>query len=58
MIVAPNAAFEVDSGGYEWTPPDGLRNALLIADETALPAAKGILESLARQPHPPRVQAF
>ncbi|MFB4340683.1 siderophore-interacting protein [Pantoea sp. CS_6] len=58
VIVAPNAAFEADSGGYEWTPPDGLRNALLIADETALPAAKGILELLARQPHPPRVQAF
>ncbi|MEJ1269140.1 hypothetical protein WDV93_26015 [Pantoea ananatis] len=37
------------SGGYEWTPPDALRNALLIADETALPAAKGILERLSRQ---------
>ncbi|WP_038882000.1 siderophore-interacting protein, partial [Cronobacter malonaticus] len=32
--------------------------ALLVADETALPAALGILEQLARQPAPPRVQAF
>lgn len=58
VIVAPNAACESDSGGYEWTPPDALRNALLIADETALPAAKGILERLSRQENPPRVQAF
>ncbi|EGT5700602.1 siderophore-interacting protein, partial [Cronobacter dublinensis subsp. dublinensis] len=29
-----------------------------VADETALPAALGILEQLARKPAPPRVQAF
>ncbi|WP_227317704.1 siderophore-interacting protein [Cedecea davisae] len=58
QIVAPNAAHPEDSGGYEWTPPAGLRNALIVADETALPAARGILEMLAGQPNPPKVQAF
>lgn len=58
QIVAPNAQFPQDSGGYEWTPPAGLEHALIIADETALPAARGILELLARQEKPPRVQAF
>lgn len=38
--------------------PCGLRNALIIADETALPAARGILEMLAGQTNPPQVQAF
>lgn len=58
QMVAPDAAYAEDSGGYEWTPPQGLRNALIIADETALPAARGILEMLARQTNPPQVQAF
>lgn len=58
QIVAPNAAYKEDSGGYEWNPPAGLRNALIIADETALPAARGILERLAGQENPPKVQAF
>ncbi|MFE8148654.1 siderophore-interacting protein [Brenneria goodwinii] len=58
QIVAPNAAHKEDSGGYEWTPPAGLRNALIIADETALPAARGILELIAGQENPPTVQAF
>lgn len=35
-----------------------LQQALLIADETAVPAAMGILEQLAQQANPPRVQAF
>lgn len=58
QTVAPNADFAADSGGYEWMPPLLTRQALLIADETALPAAMGILEQLARQVNPPRVQAF
>lgn len=58
QIVAPNAAYPEDSGGYEWMPPAGLRNALIVADETALPAARGILEMLACQAQPPKVQAF
>lgn len=58
QIVAPNADFAGDSGGYEWAPPAQMNQALLIADETALPAAMGILERLAQQDNPPRVQAF
>lgn len=58
QIVAPNARYPADSGGYEWTPPAGLKQALIIADETALPAARGILELLASQQNPPQVQAF
>lgn len=58
QIVAPDRDFPGDSGGYEWSADDALRQALLVADETALPAALGILEQLARQPAPPRVQAF
>lgn len=58
QVVAPDAEFAGDSGGYEWVPPAHLQQALLIADETALPAAMGILEQLAQQANPPRVQAF
>ncbi|HEY1846235.1 MAG TPA: siderophore-interacting protein [Buttiauxella sp.] len=58
QIVAPNAEYADDSGGYEWTPPARLQKALLVADETALPAARGILEKLSSQENPPRVQAF
>ncbi|CCJ87513.1 iron-chelator utilization protein [Cronobacter dublinensis 582] len=58
QIVAPDGDFQGDSGGYEWAADDALREALLVADETALPAALGILEQLARKPAPPRVQAF
>ncbi len=58
QIMAPNAAFEGDGGGYEWKPPQGLKNLLLIADETALPAVAGILEELAALPHPPQTQLF
>lgn len=58
QTVAPNADFDGDSGGYEWVPPAQLQQALLIADETAVPAAMGILEQLAQQANPPRVQAF
>ncbi len=47
QIVAPNAAFAGDPGGYEWRPPQKLERLLLIADETALPAVAGILEGLA-----------
>lgn len=58
QIVAPNAEQIEDSGGYEWTPPVGLRRALIVADETSLPAARGILEMLAGQVNPPQIQAF
>lgn len=58
-IVAPCVGdYEGDSGGYEWLPPAEMNHALLIGDETALPAIKGILEQLAQQPTPVQVQAF
>ena len=58
QIAAPNAAFTGDPGGYEWKPPAGVRHVLLIADETALPAAAGILEDMASWAEPPVTQAF
>ncbi|WP_312165759.1 siderophore-interacting protein [Phenylobacterium sp.] len=58
QIMAPNAAFEGDAGGYEWKPPQGLRRLLLIADETALPAVAGILEELAALPAPPITELY
>lgn len=58
LIVAPNRDYAGDCGGYEWLPPAEMTRALLIGDETALPAIKGILEQMARQAHPAQVQAF
>jgi len=58
QLVAPNAECTEVSGGFEWAPPVDVQQVLLIADETALPAAVGILEQLASQPQPPAVQAF
>jgi len=47
QMLAPNLAHAGDPGGYEWKPPQGVRNVLLAGDETALPAIAGILEQLA-----------
>lgn len=58
QIVAPNATYRSDPGGYEWQPPEGVRQVLLIGDETALPAIAGILEQLTEHPDAPHVQAF
>jgi len=58
QISAPNAHCDAKIGGYEWEPPVGVKQVLLIADETALPAAAGILEQLAAWPKPPRAQVF
>lgn len=58
QVVAPNAEFGADSGGYEWILPAETQRVLLIADETALPAAMAIMEQLAQQTNPPCVQAF
>lgn len=58
QFVAPNRDYDGEVGGYEWKPAPDTRHVLLIADETALPAASGILESLASLPAPPATQAF
>lgn len=58
QLVVPNAEAQETSGGYEWFASNTLQQVLLVADETALAAAMGILESLAKLPHPPQVQAF
>ncbi|MCO7519053.1 MULTISPECIES: siderophore-interacting protein [unclassified Pseudomonas] len=58
QIVAPSRHAEGDPGGYEWQPPQGLQQLLLIGDETALPAIAGILESLAELAAPPATQVF
>ncbi|MBG4120781.1 siderophore-interacting protein [Pseudomonas aeruginosa] len=58
QLAAPNRQYGDDPGGYEWTPPAGVRHILLIADETALPAVAGILEELAGEAEPPVVEAF
>lgn len=52
QMVAPNLAYDGDSGGYEWKPPSEARQILLVGDETALPAIAGALEQLAdTRPH-------
>lgn len=58
QIVAPNKAHIADSGGYEWQPHAGVERALVVADETALPAVKGILEQTAKMSVPPLLQIF
>jgi NADPH-dependent ferric siderophore reductase len=59
QILAPDSNFSAhDAGGFEWKPPQTLKEVLLVADATALPAAMGILEALATMAKPPRVQAY
>ncbi|MGM0855762.1 MAG: siderophore-interacting protein [Pseudomonadota bacterium] len=57
-MTAPAANAEGPKLGYEWKPPQGVRRILIIADETALPAAAGILETLDELPLKPRVEAL
>jgi len=57
-LLAPDARVAESSQGFEWKPPADVQRVLLVADDTALPAVAGILEDLARWPHPPQVQAF
>ncbi|MBE0465060.1 MULTISPECIES: siderophore-interacting protein [Halomonas] len=57
-MTAPAANAEGPKQGYEWKPPQGVRRILIIADETALPAAAGILETLDGLPLKPKVEAL
>ncbi len=57
-MTAPAANTQGPKLGYEWKPPQGVRRILIIADETALPAAAGILETLADRPLKPKVEAL
>ena len=58
QIAAPRRDHAGERGGFEWKPPHDAGDVLLIADETALPAAAGIIENLAARQRPPAVQAF
>lgn len=59
QILAPDSRFSAqEAGGFEWKPPQALKQLLLVADATALPAAMGILEELAALAEPPQTQAF
>jgi NADPH-dependent ferric siderophore reductase len=57
-LLAPDAAADDVGEGCEWKPPRGVQRVLLVADETALPAVAGILETLAAAAHAPQVQAI
>ena len=59
QVLAPDRGFSAQqAGGFEWKPPQVLKQLLLVADATALPAALGILDELAALPEPPQTQAF
>ncbi|OJA06948.1 siderophore-interacting protein [Halomonas sp. QHL1] len=57
-MTAPTANAEGPKLGYEWKPPQGVRRILIIADETALPAAARIMETLDGLPLKPKVEAL
>ncbi|QHC95033.1 MULTISPECIES: siderophore-interacting protein [unclassified Pseudomonas] len=59
QVLAPDRRFSArDAGGFEWKPPQTLKQVLLVADSTALPAAMGILDELAAMAEPPLTQVF
>lgn len=58
VLLAPDAGNPASSEGWEWKPPAGVGQVLLVADETALPAVAGILEELAGMAEPPRTLAL
>lgn len=58
VLLAPDADCAGSSEGWEWKPPAGVGQVLLVADETALPAVAGILEELAAMVDPPRTLAL
>lgn len=57
-MTAPTTEVEGPRLGFEWRPPRDVQRILLVADETALPAVAGILETLDALPSTPRVEAL
>jgi NADPH-dependent ferric siderophore reductase len=45
-LIAPNARFPGSTGGIEWRPPAQAARLLIAGDESAVPAACAIVESL------------
>lgn len=45
-LIGPNRLYGADCQGHEWNPPVDVRDVLIVADETAVPAVCGILERL------------
>lgn len=58
QIWGPAVGGDASGGGCEWHPPASARHVLIVADETALPAAAAILERVAALANPPRVSAL
>lgn len=54
QTTGPNSAYVGEIGGFDWEPPPGLTDLLIIGDETALPAIAGILEQIALWENKPR----
>jgi len=44
--------------GFVWSPPKQVKQLLLVADETALPAALSIIDSLSKQSEKPLINAY
>ncbi|WP_116953540.1 siderophore-interacting protein [Jiangella endophytica] len=58
-LIGPNRLYGADCQGHEWSPPVDVRDILIAADETAVPAVCGILERLRGRLDPgARVQVF
>lgn len=55
-MCAPADGTGDDPAGFEWRPPNAVREVLIAADETAVPAAMGILEEMNDWPVRPRVR--
>lgn len=53
---APDRTAPGQAIGFEWRPPRAVRQILIAADETALPAAMGIVETLRTWDERPRVR--
>ncbi|MGY1826221.1 MULTISPECIES: siderophore-interacting protein [unclassified Blastococcus] len=50
VLVAPNARFPGETGGFEWHPPADASCLLIAGDETAVPAICAIVEGLPAGP--------